>query len=54
LAVLAGAQLNRGNEIADSYKIEQYASTVLNIIPKTEEELIRDGENCGNYKLFVN
>lgn len=53
LAVLAGAQLNRGNEIADSYKIEQYASTVLNLIPKTQEELIRDGEDCGNYKLFV-
>ena len=53
LAVLAGAQLNRGNEIADSYKIEQYASTVLNLTPKTQEELIRDGEDCGNYKLFV-
>ena len=53
LSVLAGAQLNRKDEIGDSYKIEQYASTVLNLIPKTSEEIMRDGEECGNYKLFV-
>lgn len=53
LAILCGAQLNRGNEIGDSYKIEQYASTVLNLIPKTSEELLMDGKECGNYKLFV-
>jgi len=53
MAVLAGGQLNRGNEIADSYKIEQYASSIINLIPKLPEEIIRDGQQCGNYKLFV-
>lgn len=53
LPVLAGAQLNRKNEIGGSYQIEQFASTVLNLIPKTTEEILRDGQECGNYKLFV-
>jgi replicative DNA helicase len=53
LAVLCGSQLNRNNEIGDSYKIEQYASSVINLIPKTENEIIKDGADCGNYKLFV-
>ena len=51
--VLAAAQLNRGGEIADSFKIEQFASTVTIIQRKTDEEITRDGRDCGNYKLFV-
>lgn len=53
LAVLAGAQLNRKMEIGDSYKIEQYASTVMNLAPKTADEIAQDGEQCGNYKLNI-
>jgi replicative DNA helicase len=53
ISVLAGAQLNRGNEIADSYKIEQYASTILNLRPKSGEEIMQDGKECGNYALSV-
>lgn len=53
LSVLAGAQLNRGNEIGDSYKIEQYASTVLNLKPKTNEEILQDGKECGNYFVAI-
>jgi replicative DNA helicase len=53
MAVLAGAQLNRNNEIGDSYRIEQYTSSLLNLIPKTPDEIMTDSEVCGNYKLFV-
>lgn len=50
---LGAAQLNRGGEIGDSFKIEQYASTILNLKRKTQEEIISDTAECGNYKLFV-
>jgi hypothetical protein len=53
LAVLAGAQLNRHNEISDSYKIEQYLSSELMLEPKTTDQIAQDGEECGNYTLFV-
>lgn len=53
IAVIAGSQLNRNNEIGDSYKIEQYASTVINFKPKTPDEISIDGEECGNYKMWV-
>ena len=53
IAGLGAAQLNRGGEIGDSYKIEQYASTILNLKRKTQEEVINDTAECGNYKLFV-
>jgi replicative DNA helicase len=49
----AAAQLNRGGEIGDSYKIEQYASTILTLKRKKQKEVESDGEECGNYKLFV-
>lgn len=52
-AVMAGAQLNRNHEIGDSYRIEQYTSSLINLIPKTPEEMMTDGNTCGNYKLFV-
>ena len=57
IPVLAAAQLNRGGDIGDSYKLEMYASTILNICKKTPKEIESDnsvyGEPLGNYKLFV-
>ena len=53
IPVLAGAQLNRDNVIADSDKINRYVSTSLIWRPKTNEEMGRDGEDCGNYAMIV-
>ena len=39
--------------MGDSYKIEQYASTILNLRPKKQEEIETDGIDCGNYALIV-
>lgn len=50
---MAAAQLNRGGDIADSYKIEQYASAILQLKRKKQSEIDNDGKDCGNYKLFV-
>lgn len=51
--VLAGAQLNRQEEIADSDKIYRYISTGLKWRPKTSEEIHEQGKECGNYALIV-
>ena len=51
--VLAGAQLNRGDVIADSDKINRYVSTSLLWIPKTSDEIRDNGNECGNFKLIV-
>lgn len=53
IAVLAGAQENRAGDIGDSFKIEQYASTIMSLRPKTEEEIMTDGTECGNYCINV-
>ena len=53
IPVLSFVQLNRNNEIADSDKIERYASTGLKWIKKTPEEIAKDGVECGNYKLNI-
>lgn len=57
IPVLSCAQLNRGNDIADSFKIEQYASTILDLRKKDQREIDRDNNlgygDLGNYKLFV-
>lgn len=53
LAVLAGAQLNRQNQLADSDKLERYASVSMLWQDKTAEEYIADGQDCGNYKLTI-
>ena len=52
-AGLCLAQLNRTGDIGDSFKLEQEVSTVINLVKKTEDEIMRDGADCGNYKLFV-
>ena len=51
--VMSMVQLNRNNEIADSDKIERYASTGIKWMKKTPEEVLADGEKCGNYKMQV-
>jgi len=51
--VLTFAQLNRRYEIADSDKIERYASTGIKWVKKTPEEIQNDGKDCGNYKLNI-
>lgn len=53
IPVLAAAQLNRGGEIGDSYKLEQFCSVMCILKRKTSDEWARDGQSCGNYKLFV-
>lgn len=53
IPVLSFVQLNRNNEIADSDKIERYASTGLKWVKKTPEEIENDGVQCGNYKLNI-
>lgn len=53
LSVLAGAQLNRQNQLADSDKLERYASVSVKWEDKTAEEYITDGNDCGNYKLSI-
>lgn len=52
-AVLAGAQLNRQDEVADSDKLERYASVSVKWRNKDSEELANDGKECGNFALSV-
>ena len=53
LPVLAGAQLNRNDEVADSDKLERYASVSAKWRKKTSDEIANDGKECGNYALNV-
>lgn len=53
LAVLAACQLNRANQVADSDKLERYASVSMLWRSKSNDEIIMDGEECGNYLLNV-
>ena len=53
IAMLGGAQLNRQNMVADSDKLERYVSVSMHWRNKTEEELARDGLECGNFALTV-
>lgn len=53
LPVLAGAQLNRQGQIADSDKLERYCSVSMRWEQKTSEEFLSDGEDCGNFKLMI-
>ena len=51
--VLSFAQLNRFDKIADSDKIERYASTGIKWSKKTPKEIQSDGAQCGNYKANI-
>ena len=53
IPVVAGAQLNRGGEVADSIKIQQYSSTVIKLKRKSIGEIEYHGQECGNTKLTV-
>ena len=56
LAVLAACQLNRQGEVADSIKINRYLSVGIKYGHKTQEQMIKDGAECGNVyaKIYVN
>lgn len=53
LPVLAGAQLNREMNVADSDKIERYISSSIYWHAKTSDEIANDGKDCGNFKIIV-
>lgn len=54
IAVLAFAQLSPSEErIADSRKIERYASTICYWVRKTDEEIADDGKRAGNYRFRI-
>ena len=53
IPVLAGAQLNRNSEIADSIKLLQYCSVAAYWREKTPGEVNQDGLECGNYCLNI-
>ena len=53
IAMLAGAQLNRSNQVADSDKLERYVSASMLWRDKTNEEVARDTLECGNFALIV-
>ena len=53
MSVIAAAQSNRGGDTGESYRIEQYCSTLVKIVEKTSDEINKDGIDCGRYKLFV-
>ena len=54
IPVLAAAQLNRGGEIADSFKLEMFSSCGLSWRHKTSTEIQEDGGlDAGNYYLHI-
>lgn len=54
LSVLTFAQMSpRENRVADSDKINRYASVVAYFMKKTMEEMQKDGKEGGNRKLFI-
>ena len=53
IAMLAGAQLNRANQVADSDKLERYVSASIMWRDKTSEEIAKDTLDCGNFAATV-
>lgn len=54
IPVLAGGQMSpKEQRLADSDKINRYASTIAYWIHKTKEEMINDGADSGNCKFFI-
>lgn len=56
LPVLAACQLNRQHEVADSDKINRYLSVGVKWGYKSQEQIAKDGMQCGNAfaKIYVN
>ena len=54
--MLAACQLNRQGEVADSIKINRYLSVGIKYGQKTQEQMVKDGAECGNAyaKIYVN
>ena len=53
IPVLAACQSNRQGEVADSMKILRYASVVVDWGYKDQEEINKDGIQCGNAKAKI-
>lgn len=53
IPVLAGAQLNRENNVSDSDKLARVASAIAIWRTKETEEITKDGSQCGNYCLRI-
>lgn len=53
IPVLSMVQVNRSGNIADSDKIERYASTGVSWEEKSFTEISDDGKDCGNYKMKI-
>lgn len=54
IPVMAGGQMSpKEQRLADSDKINRYASTIAYWMHKTKEEMINDGTDAGNCKLFI-
>lgn len=53
IAMLAGAQLNRQNQVADSDKLERYVSASMLWRDKSSEEIAKDSLDCGNFALTI-
>jgi replicative DNA helicase len=54
IPVIAGGQMSpKEQRLADSDKINRYASTIAYWMHKTKEEMVNDGQDSGNCKLFI-
>lgn len=54
IPILAGGQMSpKEQRLADSDKINRYASTIAYWIRKTKEEMVNDGVDAGNCKMFI-
>jgi replicative DNA helicase len=54
IPVLAGGQMSpKEQRLADSDKINRYASTIAYWIHKSKEEMVNDGVDAGNCKMFI-
>lgn len=53
MSVVAACQASKGGGIADSIRIGQYSSAIIKMKRKSAEEILTDGEMCGNYRMTV-
>ena len=53
IAGLGAVQMTSNGKVADSANIERTASTLIKLLPKSQEEIDRDGKRCGNYKAII-
>lgn len=53
IPILAGAQLNRSGQVADSDKLERYVTVSMYWRQKTQEEEDEEGPECGNFCMNV-